>query len=1016
VLLTLDFSEVLQPLIGVGAISIVSGKDGNLWYGMAGSLGSINATTHLINEYPTPTDDPFGVLRLTIGSDGNVWFTDYSGHIGTFNVTSHAFGEISLPNAQASPEHITTGPDGNIWFTEFSSNPAIGTIDINTHSVTEFPVPDGVEDITTGPDGNLWFTGGEGIGTINPTTHAVNEYPLSNPYAGPQLIVAGPDGKLWFNEVPLESAPMIASIDPTTHAIEEYPGGGNLPEITIGPDGNLWYGGSVFNLTTHVESISIGLGVGSSGITLGPDDKLWFTSGTTIGTFDPSTKSLAEFPFRTSGSFPAFYSTVAAPDGNLWVQPSGSSYPSVLDFFNVSTYTLTPVNTYPTIINSFTIGPDGKLWITDDGNLGSVVVLNSQTHAITAYPLPGPDIGQPGQIITGPDGNLWFTERKNETTAAALGTINPTTHEIHEFPLPVIAGDPLGDVGNLVSIAAGPDGNIWFAVNDPEISETKIGTLNLSTHAITEYQVPGILPNLSSLVAGSDGNMWFTVFDGASTSIGMFNIATQAFNAYPLPAGYREPGSLTSGPDGDLWFQDSDGAGDSNIGVINPVTHAVTENPLPAGITQGTGTTNLTFTKDGNLWITTPDSELRSGLTVAHLSATPLAFAAPLLAPPDDSGISSSDGVTQDNGTATAPLFFTENIATPGDAYVRLFANGNLIAGPVQTSLGTISIPIQGSQPWPDGTYLITATEAATASGPQSAPSLATTVQVDTAFSVVATSPANESTQTALPNGVATILLNHPISGLADGATFPMDVPNQTDAAAGTYVDGLYFGVHGIFTYHINGDGTASILLTPTAPLTASSYVIRIGSNFVDLGGNPLSAPGQIAAFTISSGQGMTGPGGGSTGSVGTLPPPSLPGPVVSSFQAVQHKGMISAVVVVFNESLDRSSIANSANFLLVDAGNDHIFGTKDDKTIALMGISATSPNTVTITLKKPLSASHSVRLTLIGQTPTGLRNTSGRLLDAPSTGGIGSNVVEYFGRPARAPKNPPKSGRKQHR
>ena len=41
--------------------------------------------------------------------------------------------------------------------------------------------------------------------------------------------------------------------------------------------------------------------------------------------------------------------------------------------------------------------------------------------------------------MAGPDGNLWFTE----DAANKIGEINPTTHAITEFPLPTAGSQPL---------------------------------------------------------------------------------------------------------------------------------------------------------------------------------------------------------------------------------------------------------------------------------------------------------------------------------------------------------------------------------------------------------------------------------------------------------------------------------------------------------------------------------------------------------------------------------------------
>src|SRR5438128_12320192 len=50
--------------------------------------------------------------------------------------------------------------------------------------------------------------------------------------------------------------------------------------------------------------------------------------------------------------------------------------------------------------------------------------------SITEFPVPTPS-ATTWSIASGPDGNLWFTERDGNK----IGMINPTTHAITEFPV-----------------------------------------------------------------------------------------------------------------------------------------------------------------------------------------------------------------------------------------------------------------------------------------------------------------------------------------------------------------------------------------------------------------------------------------------------------------------------------------------------------------------------------------------------------------------------------------------------
>src|SRR5690606_5319601 len=95
-------------------------------------------------------------------------------------------------------------------------------------------------DITVGPDGNLWFTEvtGNKIGRITPDApNTITEFPLPTANSRPLGIVAAPDGNLWFGESGSGKLGRISPESPNT--ITEY--GIPAGDVTVGPDGNLWY-------------------------------------------------------------------------------------------------------------------------------------------------------------------------------------------------------------------------------------------------------------------------------------------------------------------------------------------------------------------------------------------------------------------------------------------------------------------------------------------------------------------------------------------------------------------------------------------------------------------------------------------------------------------------------------------------------------------------------------------------------------------------------------------------------
>jgi sugar lactone lactonase YvrE len=187
-------------------------------------------------------------------------------------------------------------------------------------------------------------------------------------------------------------------------------------EITVGPDGALWFtelsagagGGTngIGRITTSgsITEYPVPSATSLTGITAGPDGTLWFTE--TYGTAKIGRITTAgvvtEYAVPTAGAGP--YEITVGPDGALWFTELYGGIGRITTDGVVSEYaTLTS----PTGI---TKGPDGALWFTEgSGNkLGRITT----SGVVTEYPLPNAN-SYPYGITTGPDGELWFTEGAN---------------------------------------------------------------------------------------------------------------------------------------------------------------------------------------------------------------------------------------------------------------------------------------------------------------------------------------------------------------------------------------------------------------------------------------------------------------------------------------------------------------------------------------------------------------------------------------------------------------------------
>jgi streptogramin lyase len=205
----------------------------------------------------------------------------------------------------------------------------------------------------------------------------------------------------------------------------------------------------------------------------------------------------------------------------------------------------------------------------------------------------------PWGIAAGPDGNVWFAEIGNSAdppynpSAAAIGRVAPDG-TITDFPIPL---ESLA-----FSVSAGPDGNLWIT----ETNANRIGRLS-TTGTLTEFPVPTAQSGLQGIAAGPDGNLWFA--EQSANKIGRITpggIITE----FPLLTAGSTPESVTAGPDGALWFTETNA---NNVGRITTAGQ-VTEFPIP---TAAALPHRIVSGPDGNLWFTEGQGQLIAKITPA---------------------------------------------------------------------------------------------------------------------------------------------------------------------------------------------------------------------------------------------------------------------------------------------------------------------------------------------------------------------------------------------------------------
>jgi len=275
--------------------------------------------------------------------------------------------------------------------------------------------------------------------------------------------------------------------------------------LTLGPDGNMWFGGSrygnggavdvVGRVTPGGDVVEFTLPPGNeselgiSSIVAGSDGNLYFTepNANAIGRASTGGK-IESFPLPNAGSMPR--AIAVAPDGTLWITEEGTDRVGRIDFAasELEETQLSP-GARPTGIAA---RADGTIWVAEPGlgRIGRRTPEGSFGSLKVAF--PG---SLPNAVVPGPEGNVWFTDEGgpwlNRVTSSSL-----TRAEYDHLTLPF---------GRRTRwLAFGPHGDFWFT------SGNRIGSIASSEFLGDPACLPGgcDLP-VEAIAAGPEGKLWY---------------------------------------------------------------------------------------------------------------------------------------------------------------------------------------------------------------------------------------------------------------------------------------------------------------------------------------------------------------------------------------------------------------------------------------------------------------------------------------------------------------------------
>jgi streptogramin lyase len=302
----------------------------------------------------------------------------------TIAVTNSIYASSGSPSvvheysvAASNPFGITTGADGLVWFDENGNSSTLGADTIKS---------DGTN-----------FTAH--TFAINPSVHVT-----------PYFMAAGADGNVWVGD---DNSYSVTRVTPSG-AATSYTASTQWTNF-VAPDlsGNMWFGecnGSVIGNVTPsgvLNNIAVTGGAATQGVALGPDGNIWFTdyNDGKIGKVVAGTPSFVTSLGLASGQA---FAITAGSDGNLWINTTDGS-PDIVE--RITTAGVITQFSLPTGVNLYRsniiAGPDGNIWIADEGN--NAIERVTTAGVVTKIIIPTSN-ASPTSLAVGPDGKIWFTE------------------------------------------------------------------------------------------------------------------------------------------------------------------------------------------------------------------------------------------------------------------------------------------------------------------------------------------------------------------------------------------------------------------------------------------------------------------------------------------------------------------------------------------------------------------------------------------------------------------------------
>ena len=338
-------------------------------------------------------------------------------------------------------------------------------------------------------------------------------------------------------------------------------------------------------------------------------------------------------------------------NANLWFAEAGHPGTPALAKLTASgrlTEVVLPTADAGDVIEGVAADAAGNVWFTLAGSAGGKIGKVGADGTITEYPLA--QDAQPGAATVGPGGEVYFA-LSGGSKGTAIGKVN-ADGAVTSFGVS-------GAQGQLTSLTAGPDGNVWF------LDHTRIGRISPKGD-VAEFNLPGPTDGSSfdlsgsPLVAGPEGDLWLIGING------LIKVSPDGTTAMlPTPTG--KVTSLTTGADNNLWISFLPTPGNplaSTPGAVVARLAADGQTTVVSDRVGGDGSSvpNMVSGIDASIWLN------EGGGKIGRLSLMSVPVLSPPIIAPVNIGVLATDAGKTVSGTIAT---FT---ATYGGAQLSDFA------------------------------------------------------------------------------------------------------------------------------------------------------------------------------------------------------------------------------------------------------------------------------------------------------------------------------------------------------